>query len=100
VKFGIGRATYDASQEIRNDDISREEGVALVHRFDGEWPARFEGDLMRYLSVDPRLGEKCLANFKNPVMTKENFQDLADEFRSPHLWTKTSNGWTLKHVVE
>ena len=74
--------------------------MALVHRFDGEWPARFEGDLMRYLSVDPRLGEKCLSNFKNPLMTKENFQDLADEFRSPHLWKKTSNGWTLKHIVE
>lgn len=100
VKFGIGRATYDASQEIRNDEISREEGVALVHRFDGEWPARFEGDLMRYLSVDPRLGEKCLSNFEYPVMTKEIFQDLADEFRSPHLWTRTSNGWTLKHTVE
>jgi N-acetyl sugar amidotransferase len=100
VKFGIGRATYDASQEIRNDEISREEGVALVHRFDGEWPARFEEDLMRYLSVDPRLGEKCLSNFKNPLMTKEIFQDLADEFRSPHLWKKTSNGWTLKHIVE
>jgi hypothetical protein len=55
---------------------------------------------MRYLSVDPRLGEKCLSNFKNPLMTKEIFQDLADEFRSPHLWKKASNGWTLKHIVE
>lgn len=100
VKFGIGRATYDASQEIRNDEISREEGVALVHRFDGEWPARFEDDLMRYLSVDPRLGEKCLSNFKYPNMTKQIFQDLADKFRSPHLWAKSGDDWTLKHVVE
>ncbi len=29
IKFGIGRATYDAAQEIRSGDISREEGVAL-----------------------------------------------------------------------
>lgn len=100
VKFGIGRATYDASQEIRNDEISREEGVALVHRFDGEWPARFEKDLMSYLTVDPRLGEKCLANFESPVMTKSIFQNLADQFRSPHLWTKTSDGWALKHTVK
>ena len=29
-KFGIARASYDAAQEIRSCDISREEGVALV----------------------------------------------------------------------
>jgi len=38
VKFGIGRATYDAAQEIRSGDITREEGVALVRRFDHEFP--------------------------------------------------------------
>ena len=99
-KFGIGRATYDAAQEIRNDEISREEGVALVQRFDGEWPSRFEKDLMAYLTVDPRLGEQCLSNFKYPLMTKEIFWDLADEFRSPHLWTKSTGAWELKHVVQ
>ena len=30
IKFGIGRATYDASQEVRNSDITRDEAVALV----------------------------------------------------------------------
>ena len=30
IKFGIGRATYDAAQEIRSGDITRDEGVALV----------------------------------------------------------------------
>ena len=41
IKFGIGRATYDAAQESRSGDITREEGVALVKRFDGEFPERF-----------------------------------------------------------
>ncbi len=99
VKFGIGRATYDASQEIRNGDISRDEGVALVHRFDGEWPARFEVELMEYLSVDPRLGVKTLSNFLEPTMTRERFMELADEFRSPHLWNKSEGQWHLRHVV-
>jgi len=31
IKFGIGRATYDAAQEIRTRKITREEGVALRH---------------------------------------------------------------------
>jgi hypothetical protein len=38
-KFGIGRATYDAAQEIRSGDINRGEGVALVRRYDGEFPS-------------------------------------------------------------
>ncbi len=35
-KFGVGRASHDASQEIRNGYLTREEGVALVHKYDGE----------------------------------------------------------------
>jgi len=100
IKFGIGRATYDASQEIRNGDITREEGVALVQRFDGEWPARFETELMEYLSVDPRLGAEVLANFTHPTMTKELFIELADQFRSPHLWKQQGHTWTLRHTVQ
>lgn len=84
IKFGIGRATYDAAQEIRSGDITREEGIALVHRFDGEWPARFEQELMAYLSP-PGL----------EPMTKERFLGLAETFKSPHLW----NGDRLRHVV-
>ena len=29
IKFGIGRATYDAYQEVRNEKITREEAVAF-----------------------------------------------------------------------
>ncbi|HAT8613966.1 TPA: N-acetyl sugar amidotransferase, partial [Legionella pneumophila] len=52
IKFGIGRATYDSSQEIRNGELVREEGVALVRRFDGEYPERFEKENFEYLSID------------------------------------------------
>ena len=37
IKFGIGRATYDATQEIRNKKITREEGVRLVKKYDSEF---------------------------------------------------------------
>jgi N-acetyl sugar amidotransferase len=99
VKFGIGRATYDAAQEIRSGDITRDEGVALVHRFDGEWPERFESELMEYLSVDPRLGEGTLQQFDDPQMTKDRFLSLADKFRSPHLWRGDGSNWVLRHAV-
>lgn len=83
IKFGIGRATYDASQEIRNKHLTREEGQALVKRFDGEFPDRYFNEIMDYLEMD---GEY----FKN---------ELANKFRSPHLWTKVNGEWKLRHTV-
>jgi N-acetyl sugar amidotransferase len=85
VKFGIGRATYDAAQEIRSGDITREEGVALVRRFDGEYPERFERELCDYLSP---------AGFES--FTRDYLYALADKFRSPHLW----DGRELRHRVK
>ncbi len=83
VKFGIGRTTYDASQEIRNKHITREEGEALVKRFDGEFPDKYFGDCMNYIDLK-----------------EEKFHKLTDKFRSPHLWALDGNGnWKLRHNV-
>jgi N-acetyl sugar amidotransferase len=88
IKFGIGRATYDASQEIRSGEITRDEGVALVKRFDHEYPDRFEKELFEYLSV---------SGF--PPVDREYLFALAEKFRSPHLWKKENGEWILKHAV-
>lgn len=82
IKFGIGRATYDASQEIRNNHVTREEGVALVKKFDGEFPDKYFNEIMDYLGMKP-----------------ERFMELCDQFRSPHLWTKADGQWKLRHTV-
>jgi N-acetyl sugar amidotransferase len=83
IKFGIGRATYDAAQEIRNRHLTREEGVALVSRFDGEFPDRYFYDVMEYIGMKP-----------------EDFHALCDKFRSPHLWGRNENGdWQLRHNI-
>ncbi|HEY8151535.1 MAG TPA: N-acetyl sugar amidotransferase [Vicinamibacteria bacterium] len=99
VKFGIGRATYDASQEIRSGDITREEGVALVRRFDHEWPERFAEEIFRYLSMTPKEFPRAAAAFAQPIMTRESFLELADTFRSPHLWKREDGEWKLRHAV-
>ena len=99
VKFGIGRATYDASQEIRSGEITREEGVALVRRFDGEWPARFEHELMEYLSIPEKEFPAAAKAFAQPLMTKDAFVAMADRFRSPHLWKHENGEWRLRHRV-
>jgi N-acetyl sugar amidotransferase len=99
IKFGIGRATYDAAQEIRSGDITREEGVALVRRFDGEWPERFAEEIFAYLSLPPREFPRAHGEFARPHMDRSLFMSLADRFRSPHLWRKVDGEWRLRHAV-
>jgi len=99
VKFGIGRATYDAAQEIRSGDITREEGVALVRRFDGEYPERFLDECLRYLSLPEHEFPVAHHRFAQPVVDREYFDRLADSFRSPHLWNWEEGDWRLRHTV-
>jgi N-acetyl sugar amidotransferase len=100
IKFGIGRATYDAAQEIRSRDITRDEGVALVRRFDGEWPDRFADEIFRYLSLPESEFPQASKMFEQPVMDRAYFDALADRFRSPHLWRREDDGtWRLRHAV-
>lgn len=82
VKFGLGRATYDAAQEIRNQHLTREEGVALVRKFDGEFPARHFQEVMDYIEMKP-----------------ERFQELCDQARSPHLWRREGSEWKLRTPI-
>jgi N-acetyl sugar amidotransferase len=99
VKFGIGRATYDAAQEIRSGDITREEGVSLVRRFDGEFPERFADEVFRYLSIPASEYPQAYRMFEQPIMDRGYFMHLADTFRSPHLWRREGNDWTLRRAV-
>jgi len=99
VKFGIGRATYDAAQEIRNDEITRQEGVALVRKFDGEFPDRFANEIFEYLSVPLAQYPIAGLRFEQPIMDLEYFKDLCDSFRSPHLWRREGGEWCLRHKV-
>jgi hypothetical protein len=99
VKFGIGRASYDAAQEIRSGDITREEGVALVKRFDHEFPERFADEIFRYLSIPSHEFPLASRMFEEPTMTREYFTALADSFRSPHLWKWDNGQWALRDAV-
>ncbi len=99
IKFGIGRATYDAAQEIRHGELTREEGIALVKKYDGEWPARFEQELMQYLTIDKKEFPKASKMFEQPIMDKEYFMHLCDRFRSPHIWKFDNGEWKLRNTI-
>jgi len=99
IKFGIGRATYDAAQEIRSGDIDREEGVALVKRFDLEFPERFADEIFEYLSIPEKEFPVASRMFEQPIMDRDYFDRLTDTFRSPHLWRYENGHWQLRHTV-
>ncbi len=82
IKFGFGRATYDASQEIRNNHISVSEGKKLIKKYDGEFPDIYFKEVMDYLKINP--------NF---------FHKLCNKFRSPHLWKKVKGSFRLRHTA-
>lgn len=82
VKFGQGRAMNDAAHEIRDGHITREEAVALMHKYDGEFPKKHFREFLNYINI-----------------TEEQFQEAIDRNRSPHLWKKIDGEWVLRHRV-
>jgi N-acetyl sugar amidotransferase len=82
IKFGIGRATYDAAQEIRNGKITREEGVSLVQKYDQEFPQKYFKVFLEYINL-----------------TENEFFAAVDRFRSPHLWKFENGVWMIRHNV-
>jgi len=82
IKFGYGRATRDACSDIRCGHITREEGVALTHKYDSEFPATHFKDFLNYLDID-----------------ESYFHKIIDRYRLPHMWGKIEDKWKRKCVV-
>lgn len=78
-KFGLGRATYNAVDDIRDGYLSREDAVALVKRYDGEWPNKTIGRLLDYLGME-----------------QKEFDERLDAMRPDHLWERVDGEWQLK----
>lgn len=83
IKFGIGRATSDTAHEIRDGHLTREEGVQLVRKFDGEFPQKHFHEFLQYCDI-----------------TEDYFHEVIDSWRSHHLWEKVNGEWKLKYRVE
>ena len=82
IKFGIGRCTSDAAHEIRDGHITREEGVSLVKRYDGEFPKLYFKEFLEYLGI-----------------TEEHFWGVINKFRTPHVWKRVNREWRLRSAV-
>lgn len=83
IKFGIGRATSDSAHEIRDGKIDRDEGIALVKKYDGEFPKKYYDVFLDYCGI-----------------TEAEFNEFIDSWRSEHIWKKNEkNEWELRHPI-
>lgn len=82
IKFGIGRATSDSAHEVRDGKITREEGAALVKRYDHEFPQKYYETFLEYCSI-----------------TDDEFRAVIDSWRSDHIWHKPDNEWQLRNPI-
>lgn len=83
IKFGLGRASYDAAQEIRNNKITREEGIILVNKFDAEIPKKYYTDMLEYMNINEDI-----------------FWETIDNNRPKHIWKKNNNSWELINKIK
>jgi len=82
LKFGYGRATDDASTEIRHGRMTREHGIELVSKHD---PAR-PSDLDIFLRATG--------------MTEQDIHDLIEPMRDTSIWAKDEKGvWRVKDSI-
>lgn len=82
IKFGIGRTTSDTAHEIRDGKIDREEGCALIRRYDGEFPQKYFQLFLEYCD-----------------MTEGEFHEIIDSWRADHIWKKENGEWALRHPI-
>jgi N-acetyl sugar amidotransferase len=82
LKFGYGRATDDASMEIRHGRMNREEGVAMVKRYDSREPSTLQ-TYCDFLEI-----------------TKQQFYDWVEPMRDQRFWQKDADGvWRAQDAV-
>lgn len=81
IKLGYGRASDHACKDIRSGKMTREEGIAMVRKYDHVKPMR---DLTRWL------------RYVN--MTEEEFDRTCDTFRDKRVWRVENGQWVKDNI--
>ena len=83
IKFGIGRATSDSAHEVRDGKITRDEAIALIKKYDGEFPKKYYREFLEYCQI-----------------SEIEFEKTIDSWRSDHIWYKNNKDeWKLKFPI-
>jgi N-acetyl sugar amidotransferase len=83
MKFGMGRASRDVQTDIRRHHLTRDEGVALVRRYDSEFSKRHFKWFLAYMGI-----------------TEDFFWQVMNMYREKsNVWKKVNNEWKLEYIV-
>ena len=81
-KFGMGRASRDAQTDIRRGHITRDEGIALVKKYDGEVPKKDLNFFLKYINISEKY-----------------FWEIIDQYRKiSNVWKKVNGKWKMLHL--
>lgn len=83
LKFGIARCSSDAAHEIREHLIEREEGIALVQKYDAEYPSSDTKKLF----------------LKYCGLTDEQLARIENRWRNDRLWRNVDGKWHLRQQI-
>ena len=72
VKYGFGRATDHACIDIRNNRLTREEGLKLVKQYDGKYPHFGINEFVQYSGMTKKEVDSIIDSFTNPMLFEQN----------------------------
>lgn len=81
IKFGYGRATDHTSKDIRLGNMTRDQGIEMVKKYDH---VKARESLNFFLEMTG--------------ITEEEFDITADKFRDPRVWFIKNNQWYKKNI--
>jgi hypothetical protein len=81
LKFGFGRATQDAGIEIRRGSMTRDQALNLVKMYDNSYPHELIDTYLDYYQ-----------------MTKNEFDDVLDQYANKDLFEKKNGIWEPKFI--
>lgn len=82
LKFGFGRTTSEIGNEIRRGAMTRKQGLNIVKKFDGEYPARHIDSYLEYYGM--QLSE---------------FEAVLDKWANKELFEKRDGRWVPLFTV-
>jgi N-acetyl sugar amidotransferase len=83
LKYGFGRATDHTSIDIRNDRLTREEGLKLVKKYEGKIPTEYLDEILNDLNL-----------------TYDDFLRICDKFTNKELFKTDKNGQLIRDEAD
>jgi N-acetyl sugar amidotransferase len=83
IKFGFGRCLRDVARQIQHKRLTREEGLSLIRKYDGEFPINSINSCLEYLNIN-----------------ENDFEKIVDSHRSEQIWKRTKGKWSLRFPIK